>query len=563
MIRELRIGNFKAFAETQRVPLRPLTLVYGPNSAGKSSILHSLALAHQAMTTGDLDIQRTDVGGDSIDLGGFRQYVHRRDAGKRVDWGVEFLTAGLSGRLAELLASARSIQLALTIGMGEVDESQPTLFGDPARIRGPRVGVETCELLADDKLMLSMSARRDGRLRVDRLDHGHPVLRETLRAVVLAATTTQEVTPDDYVGMDAAVDALVPQLAVSLGRFLPQMEGSLSAEQDTMQGLLYPVGRGDRRESLANAVRLFVPRALRDLVNGVSSTVSDSVGRLRYLGPLRSYPPRHLAFSAIHDPNWHAGGGSSWDVLRRDDSVRSAVNKWLGSEERLSTPYEVIVRDLLALDQFDDPIREALESLVASGGIVLEIDEKDDSEVPEQHPVVADVEGEVQKLKERLQSSDVDRVSELVLYDRKKGTVVSHRDVGIGVSQVLPVLVNAFALRQQLIAIEQPEIHLHPKLQAELGDVFIESALGARRNTFLLETHSEHLLLRVMRRMRETFEECLPEGHLPVRPDDVMVLYVEPDGSRSVVREMPLNERGELVKSWPGGFFEEGLREVF
>jgi len=43
----------------------------------------------------------------------------------------------------------------------------------------------------------------------------------------------------------------------------------------------------------------------------------------------------------------------------------------------------------------------------------------------------------------------------------------------------------------------------------------------------------------------------------------VMVLFVEPDGTRSIVREMPLNEHGELVKAWPGGFFEEGLREVF
>ena len=42
-----------------------------------------------------------------------------------------------------------------------------------------------------------------------------------------------------------------------------------------------------------------------------------------------------------------------------------------------------------------------------------------------------------------------------------------------------------------------------------------------------------------------------------------MVLFVEPDGARSLIREMPLNERGELVKAWPGGFFEEVLREIF
>ena len=84
-----------------------------------------------------------------------------------------------------------------------------------------------------------------------------------------------------------------------------------------------------------------------------------------------------------------------------------------------------------------------------------------------------------------------------------------------------------------------------------------------KKNTFLLETHSEHLLLRIMRRMRETSAGKLPKGVLAVRPSDVAVLYVQHDGARSVVREMPLNQRGELIKAWPGGFFEEGLREVF
>ena len=363
MIRGLHLGNFKAFAETQQVPLRPITLIYGPNSAGKSSIIHSLALAHHAILTGDLDTQRTEIGGESIDLGGFRQYVHRRDASRRVEWAIELDTTQLAGRLGELLAPVRTVQLAMTIGMGEVDETQPTFFGDFARVRGPRVGVETCVLLADDKPLVAMSARRGGMLRIDRIEQEHPVLREILKAVVLSTTTTQEVRDEDFAGIDQAVDAVVPELVARLGRFLPRMDAQVSAAEEGMQTLLFPVGKGDRRDSLAQAVRMFLPRSLRELVNGVSDAVRAEIGRLRYLGPLRSYPPRHLAFASHHDPNWNAGGGSSWDVLRRDADVRSAVNQWLSSTERLSTPYEVIVRELLAFDQLDAPLREALDRL--------------------------------------------------------------------------------------------------------------------------------------------------------------------------------------------------------
>jgi len=97
-----------------------------------------------------------------------------------------------------------------------------------------------------------------------------------------------------------------------------------------------------------------------------------------------------------------------------------------------------------------------------------------------------------------------------------------------------------------------------------LADVFLREILeeGKRPRIFLLETHSEHLVLRVMRRMRETCEDKLPAGFPRVTPEDVAVLYVEVVDGRTCVREMPLNERGELVKAWPGGFFEEGLRET-
>lgn len=78
-VTELRLTNFKAFGETQRIPIKPLTLIFGANSSGKSSIIHSLLLARHALDRGELDVFKTDIGGDSADLGGIRQYTHTRD----------------------------------------------------------------------------------------------------------------------------------------------------------------------------------------------------------------------------------------------------------------------------------------------------------------------------------------------------------------------------------------------------------------------------------------------------------------------------------------------------
>ena len=140
---------------------------------------------------------------------------------------------------------------------------------------------------------------------------------------------------------------------------------------------------------------------------------------------------------------------------------------------------------------------------------------------------------------------------------------MSHRDVGIGISQVLPVLVMAYGSQGKILAMEQPEIHLHPALQSELGDVFIESALGARKNTFILETHSEHLILRTLRRIRETSDATLPAGMLPISPEDVAVLYISPTPEGSVVVEIPVTRSGDFATRWPDGFFAERTQELF
>ncbi len=552
MITALRIGNFKAFAEPQTVPIKPLTLIFGANSAGKSSIIHGLLLAHEANRTGNLNVLRTELGGDSVDLGGFRQYTHRHQDWQPVHWGVEMQVAALSGRLAELLTPARTVALQLLIGVRESSWEVPEV-------------VETLayDLVVDEVSLLRASRRKiedfmqpTEDMRLDRIDHHHAVIERILGAIVETSTTATKISASDLESVAEAVDALVPALSVTGKGLLPNRVTVEATSPGDESRTLFPVGKGSRHEDLAAAVRFVLPRTLSELIGGLSEVARSELGRLRYLGPLRSYPPRHLASDQYHDPNWLAGGGHAYEVLRTNESVRSAVNRWLSDPEKLSTPYEVRVEHLVTVDDLELAYARRVESERDALADVLEVPEDEAADLSEwkEEEVSFDHLRELEHSEARLQV--------LHLVDKRTETQVTHRDVGIGISQVLPVLVSAYGSSDLIVAIEQPEIHLHPALQAELADVFIDSALGERKNTFLLETHSEHLILRVMRRMRDTVRGKRGDAP-PVRPEDVAVLFVEPTTKGSIVHELRLKPDGSLLDPWPGGFFEEGFGELF
>jgi hypothetical protein len=150
----------------------------------------------------------------------------------------------------------------------------------------------------------------------------------------------------------------------------------------------------------------------------------------------------------------------------------------------------------------------------------------------------------------------------------------SHLDLGFGVSTVLPLVVGLHS-DCALLTIEQPELHIHPSLQTDLGDLLVKKALGppqtGKETTILVETHSEHLILRILRRIRETtagevevwpkaLREACPQG---IRPEDVAVLFVQSGDDGSEVIELPVDANGEFTCDWPGGFFEERISEFF
>lgn len=152
-----------------------------------------------------------------------------------------------------------------------------------------------------------------------------------------------------------------------------------------------------------------------------------------------------------------------------------------------------------------------------------------------------------------------DYVYRLYLVDAQ-GRPHEFNDVGSGFSYLFPILVALWAGTWSIV--EQPELHLHPAAQCDVADVFIAAKnLG---HAALIESHSENLLLRILRRIRETTEGRVKDATLKIEPDDVAVLYFDPqaDGTTKV-KQLRISRDGDFIDRWPAGFFEERSRELF
>lgn len=135
-------------------------------------------------------------------------------------------------------------------------------------------------------------------------------------------------------------------------------------------------------------------------------------------------------------------------------------------------------------------------------------------------------------------------------------------DVGVGISQVIPVLV-ALASNYR-VYFQQPELHLHPKLQAQLADAFIEPIKDEESVIFVIESHSEHFLLRLLRRIRETSRSDIKNRLFNLTPEQLCVLFVDKDAEgESHITRLRVAENGEFIDRWPNGFFTERDEDLF
>lgn len=578
VIKEISVGNFKAFANKQSIAIKPITLIFGPNSSGKSSIIHSLLYIHNAFATGDLDPHYMKISGNSVDLGGFNQFVYKRKVETPIEWGIKISNSEFSKRLKEILFQTEEVSINVAISQSYTERTKKVYDKENNKYVEIPTGelisrgspqVTKYEILTDNTPFLKMSMKSNKQMTIDFINLEHEAINQILRAIIEAKTSELYFDENEIHILRNAAQEVCEKIYSENNSFIPK--NFSSHKIDLLDGIeqIFAVSKENREKDLKNAVETFFPRLLNEILEGVYNSIDKTLGNLIYLGPLRSYPERHISFTKYNDPNWQAGGGLAWEIVRDNELIRNIVNNWLENEEKLKTPYRLEVRKLIdtqspdiikILDGFKEYLSRDVEIDISD---ILElIINKDFSSIDESlikekfDNYIDQFASESVDLSEIFEGSDV--LNDLVLIDKRSDTVVSHRDVGIGISQVLPVLAYAYAFKDRIITIEQPEIHLHPALQAELADVFIETAIK-NNNTYILETHSEHFILRILRRIREGYANNNPE----LKIEDVNVVYVKPTEKGSIVYQIPVTADGDFETHWPDGFFPERGEEIF
>ena len=233
---------------------------------------------------------------------------------------------------------------------------------------------------------------------------------------------------------------------------------------------------------------------VRQLFSPLQTCFENLFRSIRYLGPLREYPRRRYAWQGEH----------SRGVGQHGEDMVTAL---FSGRIQLRSLDEQIAKWLQRLDLIDSY---------------------------RFNPVL-----------------DTEKDYEFLVRKYKGGPEVRLTDVGFGVSQVLPVLVLCYYVPEgSILILEQPEAHLHPKVQSDLADLLVE-VIKERQLQIILESHSEHLLIRLMRRIAEE----------QISADDTAFYFCEMNEGTSEIERLNVDDYGNIT-NWPQNFFGDEMGDL-
>ena len=528
IIKAFTIENFKCISNPITIDITPITLLFGPNSAGKSSIIQALHYAREIFQNSNFDPDQTASGGSSIDLGGFKSFVNNHDLNKtiKISFKVEFdpyilpfysLPDADPSYLEELpydyiIDDIKEVTV-------KIDIKWSSWLNKPLAVK--------YEVWTMEKEIAQITASDDGQqVFVSFINFNHPLF-------FINSENNDDLNEREnfFEQLSYSIKAnRIEGNSVNLGVLdqvsaIPKWGEPIEFQSEIWEEPLSSDSQDDKK--------LFIWILSRILV-GSGEMLRNALSRFRYLGPLRDVPPRnYLPMNTIDESRW-SNGLAAWEVLHRaDEESYRKLNSWLLNKDKFNSGYRIELKRFKEIDE-KSPL---MLSMAQDSSL-------DDSE-------------SIKKFLEQLPTKS--RV-----FIRADGSDIElfPQDIGVGISQLLPVVIAALYTNVGIVAIEQPELHIHPALQVVLGDLFISQS-KERKVSFLIETHSEHLLLRLLRRIRETGEDEFPSGKEPLLPDQLSVYYVEQGKNGVSLTKIRVDGDGEFIDCWPKGFFSERAEELF
>jgi hypothetical protein len=592
-IKSLTLKNFKGIGDIpQKIDFAPITLLFGPNSAGKSTILHALLYLDEIISRDNCNSETTFLGGESIDLGGFQSLVNGRDLNKSIELTIEFDLGEFD--LSDYLSNFEREHLSQA-GYPEVHEFYPSLTSAKIFVQirwshsRKKAYVSRYESFLDDVLIASIiSSPEKNNAQLEKLEMGYfafynqspdyediPAVNELINELADDRWSSNQQKIDIHARpyqsylIEEMRELLRDEKIVNLN-MLKAMEYELnfrstgsakrfnSTIKSTLNRMLVDkslqanieyvplIGQKEAIPNLDSGIKFpdeywvenqevpdfvvkqkFIESVINSAVTGPVKAIANWIDEMKYIGPIRQTPPRNFIPSSHNKSRDWGTGIAAWDIVSDiDHDLVQKINYWMG-KERLNIGYQL-------------KIKTYIEAEVKNGVVNTE------------H-----------------YSSHRDKPHKKVLLVKNNSNIeVLPADVGTGISQSFPVIALSCLNKKGLVAIEQPELHIHPKLQVELADLFVDS-ISSSSSMYLIETHSEHMLLRLLKRVREVSEqrknsnlsEFFDLTHFT--NSDLSIVYVQNDSEGSQFINLGVTEDGDFFDDWPDGFFDERDGELF
>ena len=525
MLTRLGLRNFKAFGdEMQYADLAPITLIYGPNSGGKSSIIQALLMlkqSHEKAAEADMQDNFSPIldldlvtNGNLVNLGSYSSLIHNHDSERNLDVEIAY---EIRRRDCDSWEDPRSPYIT-SIDRTKWDDVldyaniTDTEFGirssiamtfTSAQSKLAKVGYElTSSIGAEYKMKFKFhDGTTEWTLDTDSKESIFHFI-QSMRAFQKEFSSVLD--PNTY--------------------YRPSYMGKLDKFIDSTSERKLGERRPNDASSSTHIYGIPFEVALTSKNTGTSLAELDEIylykshiDRLSYLGPLMARPQRYYDMkeqpSSEHTNTIGVGGENVPQVLMDRPYLNARINDWLAE---FDVPYSI------------------------------------NAEAVSSDPVIGN------------------KLAAIYLTHQSTDTPVTLADVGFGINQILPVILQGVTSRRKIICIEQPEIHLHPRLQANIADFLIETSrvdmkeewidgkkeigtIRGPRNQWIVETHSEMIIRRLQTRIREG----------KISHKDVSVLYVDPqDDGSSTIQQLRLDENGYWLDDWPDGFFDESVEEA-